>query len=261
MVKQEEEEDSRQRIRRRRRRLLLLLYAHMTSNISLSLFNFNSRTTLLGKLVNNDASLMSKILSRWASTIGLLEFLFNPTIGRLSDKIGRRPFMLCSPIACVLLKTWVYLSPSLTSLSVEKIICDGLRTLSGSTMCAAALSDLLSGEDLAVAFGELYACAGTFFFFPSFFRPRLTLSRRRIDYRCSFFIWSHVFTSSFVCCICNCVCISIVVGVQLFGGDVTSYFDSGSTRVRESVSKCDSFVSYITSSFSSIFGHDNALFS
>ena len=122
--------------KRRRRRLLLLLYAHMTSNISLSLFNFNSRTTLLGKLLDNDASRMSKILARWASTIGLLEFLFNPTIGRLSDKIGRRPFMLCSPIACVLLKTWVYFSPSVTSLSFEKIICDGLRTLSGSTMCA-----------------------------------------------------------------------------------------------------------------------------
>ena len=120
----------------RRRRLLLLLYAHMTSNISLSLFNFNSRTTLLGKLLDNDALRMSKILARWASTIGLLEFLFNPTIGRLSDKIGRRPFMLCSPVACVLLKTWVYFSPSVTSLSFEKIICDGLRTLSGSTMCA-----------------------------------------------------------------------------------------------------------------------------
>ena len=214
--------------KKRRRRLLLLLYAHMTSNISLSLFNFNSRTTLLGKLLDNDAARMSKILARWASTIGFLEFLFNPTIGRLSDKIGRRPFMLLSPVACVLLKTWVYFSPSVTSLSFEKIVCDGLRTLSGSTMCAGNFLsfffiDRLNHHTMTKTTTNNNSCT---FRYVERRGSRcgvrgIVCVGRCFDHSSSFFIWSHVFTSTFICCICGCVCVSVDVGVQIFGGDVT----------------------------------------
>jgi MFS family permease len=132
----------------------------MMSNIALSLFTFSSRTTLLAELVNNDSDRMVRLLSSWASMLGAAEFLLNPTVGRLSDHLGRKPFMLTSPIACVVLKTWCALRPSIAALTVEKVVCDGLRTMSGSTMCKAALSDLCSGDELSLAYGTLYSWAG-----------------------------------------------------------------------------------------------------
>lgn len=112
----------------RKKAQLRLLNLHMMSNIALSLFTFSSRTTLLQELVKNDSARMVNILSAWASTIGAAEFLLNPTMGRLSDYYGRKPFMLMSPVACVVLKTWCALNPSVLALSLEKVICDGLRT-------------------------------------------------------------------------------------------------------------------------------------
>ena len=139
---------------------LRLLNLHMMSNIALSLFTFSSRTTLLGELVHGDSARMVSILSTWASSLGALEFLFNPTVGRLSDHYGRKPFMMLSPIACIVLKTWCALKPSVLALTLEKILCDALRTMSGSTMCKAALSDLCRGEEYSLAIGNLYSWAG-----------------------------------------------------------------------------------------------------
>ena len=146
---------------KRKKTQLRLLNIHMLSNIALSLFTFSSRTTLLQQLVKNDSARMVNILSTWASTIGAAEFLLNPTMGRLSDYYGRKPFMLMSPVACVILKTWCALNPSILALSLEKVICDGLRTMSGSTMCKAALSDLCTDtKELGNAIATLYSWAG-----------------------------------------------------------------------------------------------------
>ena len=119
---------SKENAAKRKKAQLRLLNLHMMSNIALSLFTFSSRTTLLQELVKNDSARMVSILSAWASTIGAAEFLLNPTMGRLSDYYGRKPFMLMSPFACVVLKTWCALNPSVLALSLEKVICDGLRT-------------------------------------------------------------------------------------------------------------------------------------
>lgn len=51
-------------------------------------------------------------------------------------------------------------NPSLFFLTIEKVVCDGLRTISGSTMVGAAFSDALDGPDLAEAFGNLESYAG-----------------------------------------------------------------------------------------------------
>ena len=42
------------------------------------------------------------------------------------------------------MKTLVLLKPSLVTLTLEKVVCDGLRTMSGTTMCGAALNDLIT---------------------------------------------------------------------------------------------------------------------
>jgi MFS family permease len=163
-------------IEARRKRNLLLVNVHMLSNISLSLVTFNPRTLILKQLCNGDPVKMSGIMTAWAASIGLLEFLLNPTIGRLSDAYGRKPFFLAAPIACMVLKLAAALNPTLPVLTAEKVICDGLRTLCGTTMCTAALSDLCSGSELAEAFGMMYSWAGVGITLSPFISGRLTAS-------------------------------------------------------------------------------------
>jgi hypothetical protein len=68
--------------------------------------------------------------------------------------------MMMAPWAAFILKSWVLINPTLTSLTVEKIVCDGLRTMAGTTMTSAALSDLVEGPQLAVYTAKLWAAMG-----------------------------------------------------------------------------------------------------
>jgi hypothetical protein len=74
------------------------------------------------------------MLSLWAGGIGALEYLLNPTVGRLSDAMGRKvaffllpapshhpllavwqPFLLLGPIANLITKANVAMNPTVTS--------------------------------------------------------------------------------------------------------------------------------------------------
>eukprot|EP00949_MAST-11_sp_MAST-11-sp1_P001029 g1029.t1 len=141
-------------------RQLLLVNIHMMANVSLSLLCFNTRTVLLAKLVKGDPKRMAKYLAAWSSSVGLAEFILNPTVGALSDAYGRKLFMMMSPAVNIVLKSLVLLKPSLLTLTIEKIFCDATRTMAGSTMSKAAICDIVSGEDLGAAIGQLYTWAG-----------------------------------------------------------------------------------------------------
>ena len=68
--------------------------------------------------------------------------------------------MMMAPWAAFILKSWVLVNPSLVSLTVEKVVCDGLRTMAGTTMTSAALSDLVEGPQLAVYTAKLWSAMG-----------------------------------------------------------------------------------------------------
>ena len=89
-------------------------------------------------------------MATWTGATAFFEFLLNPTFGSLSDAYGRKPVMIIGSYFAIVLKAWVLFKPSLTSITVEKMVCDGLRTLTGSTMGTAAVSDLCSGNEMAV---------------------------------------------------------------------------------------------------------------
>jgi DHA1 family tetracycline resistance protein-like MFS transporter len=98
----------------------------------------------------------------WVVAIGLIEFLLQPTLGKWSDAIGRKPFLLASPFLNLLVKTLVSLSPSPLTMAVEMILGDGMRVVS-NTMVQASITDLsadstpsILGENL----GGMVAAAG-----------------------------------------------------------------------------------------------------
>jgi DHA1 family tetracycline resistance protein-like MFS transporter len=93
---------------------------------------------------------------------GAFEFFVNPALGRLSDKYGRRPFILLSPIVNFILKFAVYATDGrmFSLVALERIVGGSITTVSGTTTSCAALGDLLSGPDLSAAYGQLGSAAG-----------------------------------------------------------------------------------------------------
>jgi MFS family permease len=144
----------------KKQRQLKLIRLHCFLNAFVSMLNYTTRTEILREICQNDFGRMASIMSTWTGTTAVFEFLLNPSVGSLSDAYGRRPLMLMAPYFAVILKTWVLINPSLLSITVEKMVCDGLRTITGTTMGGAAVSDLCSGKELAVETAGLFGALG-----------------------------------------------------------------------------------------------------
>jgi MFS family permease len=145
---------------KRKKQQFSLVMSHVTINMAVSIMNFQTRGEFLKNVLGGDYSAVGRYMSYWTGLTACVEFLLNPTIGKLSDTYGRKPFMMLSPYAAIILKSWVLYSPSLLSLTVERVICDGLRTLSGTTMANAAVTDLVKPDKLRSAFSTLYTALG-----------------------------------------------------------------------------------------------------
>ncbi len=93
-----------------------------------------------------------------AATFGVLQFLFMPALGALSDRIGRRPVLLYSMAGmCInfLITAW---APSMFWLFVGRII-GGMSSASMSVASAYA-SDISTRENRAKSFGKIGAAFG-----------------------------------------------------------------------------------------------------
>ena len=112
---------------------------------------------LVGQFVSgrDDQALWFGVL---ATTFGLLQFLFMPALGALSDRIGRRPVLLYSMGGmCLnfLITAW---APSLAWLFAGRII-GGMSSASMSVASAYA-SDISTKENRAKSFGKVGAAFG-----------------------------------------------------------------------------------------------------
>jgi DHA1 family tetracycline resistance protein-like MFS transporter len=159
-MQQEQQLQQQTQQKQRKQQQFNLVMAHVTINMAVSIFNFQTRGELLKNVLGGDYSAVGRYMSYWTGLTACVEFLLNPTMGKLSDAYGRKPFMMLSPYAAILLKSWVLYKPSLLSLSVERVVCDGLRTLSGTTMANAAVTDLVEPHQLRQSFSTMYTALG-----------------------------------------------------------------------------------------------------
>lgn len=112
---------------------------------------------LVGQFVpgRDDQALWFGVL---AATFGVLQFLFMPALGALSDRIGRRPVLLYSMAGmCVnfLVTAW---APSLFWLFVGRMI--GGMSSASMSVAAAYASDISTKETRARSFGKIGAAFG-----------------------------------------------------------------------------------------------------
>jgi DHA1 family tetracycline resistance protein-like MFS transporter len=110
--------------------------------------------TLLGGDVLRTAELFGWFISIWA----LMQFIFSPVMGALSDRFGRRPVVLLSNLALGLDYLIMAFAPTLWILFIGRII-SGIASATIAT-AQAYIADITAPENRAGAFGMLGAAFG-----------------------------------------------------------------------------------------------------
>ena len=76
---------------------LLLINAHMFMRVTVGCSNMASEPVHALAMCGNDATVAMQMLATSSGISGLVQWLLNPTFGKLSDRYGRRPFFLIGP--------------------------------------------------------------------------------------------------------------------------------------------------------------------
>ena len=102
-----------------------------------------------------------EIFGLFGTAWALMQFLFSPILGALSDRFGRRPVVLLSNFGLALDYVLMALAPSLTWLFVGRVI-SGITSASISTAFA-YIADVTPPERRAAVFGKIGAAFGAGF--------------------------------------------------------------------------------------------------
>ena len=116
---------------------------------------------LVESFVDNDTARAAEIFGLFGTAWALMQFLFSPILGGLSDRFGRRPVVLLSNFGLALDYVLMALAPSLTWLFIGRVI-SGITSASISTAFA-YIADVTPPERCAAMFGKVGVAFGAGF--------------------------------------------------------------------------------------------------
>jgi MFS transporter, DHA1 family, tetracycline resistance protein len=116
---------------------------------------------LIESFVDNDTASAAGIFGLFGTAWALMQFLFSPVVGSLSDRFGRRPVVLLSNFGLSADYVLMALAPSLTWLFVGRLI-SGITSASISTAFA-YIADTTPPEKRAAYFGKIGVAFGAGF--------------------------------------------------------------------------------------------------
>jgi DHA1 family tetracycline resistance protein-like MFS transporter len=116
---------------------------------------------LVESFVDNDTASAARIFGLFGTAWALMQFLFSPILGALSDRFGRRPVVLLSNFGLALDYVLMALAPSLVWLFIGRVI-SGITSASVSTAFA-YIADITPPERRAAVFGKVGAAFGAGF--------------------------------------------------------------------------------------------------
>jgi DHA1 family tetracycline resistance protein-like MFS transporter len=116
---------------------------------------------LVESFVNDDTASAARIFGLFGTAWALMQFIFSPILGGLSDRFGRRPVVLLSNFGLAADYVLMALAPSLSWLFVGRVI-SGITSASVSTAFA-YIADVTPVERRAAVFGKVGAAFGAGF--------------------------------------------------------------------------------------------------
>src|SRR5580693_3040574 len=108
---------------------------------------------LIKAFLNGDTADAAHIVGYFAAAWALMQFIFQPVVGALSDRFGRRPVIILSNFGLGLDYILMALAPNLWFLFVGRLI-SGITASSVSTSYA-YVADVTSPEKRAAQYGML----------------------------------------------------------------------------------------------------------
>jgi MFS transporter, DHA1 family, tetracycline resistance protein len=116
---------------------------------------------LVSDFLHGDTARAAEMIGLFTTAWALMQFVFSPVLGVLSDRFGRRPVILLSNLGLGLDYVIMALAPSLPWLFLGRVL-SGITSASISTAMA-YLSDITPVDRRAKAFGALGAAFGVGF--------------------------------------------------------------------------------------------------
>jgi DHA1 family tetracycline resistance protein-like MFS transporter len=116
---------------------------------------------LVESFVDNDTASAARIFGVFGTAWALMQFVFSPILGGLSDRFGRRPVVLLSNLGLALDYVLMALAPSLIWLFIGRVI-SGITSASISTAFA-YMADVTPPEQRAAVFGKIGVAFGAGF--------------------------------------------------------------------------------------------------
>src|SRR5712672_2339646 len=113
---------------------------------------------LVESFVDNDTANAARIFGLFGTAWAVMQFLFSPILGGLSDRFGRRPVVLLSNFGLALDYVLMALAPSLLWLFIGRVI-SGITSASISTAFA-YIADVTPPDRRAAVFGRIGAAFG-----------------------------------------------------------------------------------------------------
>src|SRR6201992_644024 len=116
---------------------------------------------LIESFVGNDTASAARYFGLFGTVWALMQFLFSPVVGSLSDRFGRRPVVLLSNFGLAADYVLMALAPSLWWLVAGRLI-SGIPSASISTSFA-YIADVTPPEKRAAYFGKIGVAFGAGF--------------------------------------------------------------------------------------------------
>jgi DHA1 family tetracycline resistance protein-like MFS transporter len=116
---------------------------------------------LIKHMAGGDTAVAARYVMLFAVTWGVMQFVFGPIMGMLSDRFGRRPILLISIFGLGVDYLFMALAPTIAWLYVGRVI-NGVTSASFST-ANAYIADVTPPENRAKAFGLIGAAFGVGF--------------------------------------------------------------------------------------------------
>mmetsp|Transcript_59932 Transcript_59932/g.154253 ORF Transcript_59932/g.154253 Transcript_59932/m.154253 type:complete len:449 (-) Transcript_59932:108-1454(-) len=164
----------------RKNKVLNVISLHVFQSVCQHVITLQSEPMLVRELCGGDVAETAKLLSNTSGLVGLLGLFINQAGGKISDTTGRKMHLLAGPLSNILWGILVFNRPThRNTVLFCRIMRMILTTFSNTVMTSAALADVFSGKELAVASSKVGAVVGVAIIATPFFE---TLMLQRLKH-------------------------------------------------------------------------------